>query len=70
MIGWRGTFPDPEDFLSEQFQQGAPYNFGNVAIKDANALMARADTDLNEAERLQEYQQAEQMLVDQVAWVP
>lgn len=69
-IGWTAYYPDPQDWLSLQFLPGAQYNFGNVNIKDANTLLMAADTNLNQAQRLQQYQQAEQLLVDQVAWIP
>lgn len=69
-IGWRAYYPDPQDWLSLQFMSHAEYNAGNVSVPDAETLMSRADTDLNLSERLQQYQQAEQMLVDQVAWIP
>ncbi len=70
MLGWFADYPDPEDWLSLQFVPGAPYNAGNVSLPDATTHLNRADTDLNQADRLQQYQQAEQLLVDQVAWVP
>ncbi len=69
-IGWTAYYPDPQDWLSLQFLPGAQYNFGGVESKPADALMMAADTNLNQSERLQQYQQAEQLLVDQVAWVP
>lgn len=71
-IGWRAYYPDPEDWLSLQFLccPEAEYNQGHVNVADANALMTRADVNPNQSERLQQYQQAEQLLVDQVAWVP
>jgi oligopeptide transport system substrate-binding protein len=69
-VGWRAYYPDPQDWLSLQFAPGAQYNAGNVNLPDATTRMNRADTDLNQSDRLQQYQQAEQLLVDQVAWVP
>ncbi len=69
-IGWTAYYPDPQDWLSLQFLPGAQYNFGGVNVKDANVLMQAADTNLNQAQRLQQYQQAEQLLADQVAWIP
>lgn len=69
-IGWTAYYPDPQDWLSLQFLPGAQYNFGNVELKPADTLMMAADTNLNQSQRLQQYQQAEQLLVDQVAWVP
>lgn len=69
-VGWTAYYPDPQDWLSLQFLPGAQYNFGSVDLKDANALMMAADTNLNQSQRVQQYQQAEQLLADQVAWIP
>jgi oligopeptide transport system substrate-binding protein len=71
-IGWRGYYPDPQDWLSLQFLccPAAPYNFGHVNLQAADKLMEQADVNPDQVQRFQEYQQAEQMLVDQVAWVP
>lgn len=69
-VGWTAYYPDPQDWLSLQFLPGAQYNFGGVDLKDADALMMAADTNLNQSQRLQQYQQAEQLLVNQVAWIP
>ena len=69
-IGWTAYYPDPQDWLSLQFLPGAQYNFGGVDIKDANTLLMAADTNANQSQRLQQYQQAEQLLADQVAWIP
>jgi oligopeptide transport system substrate-binding protein len=71
-IGWRAYYPDPQNWLSLQFLccPEAAYNAGHVNQADANALMAQADANLDQTQRLKQYQQAEQKLVDQVAWVP
>lgn len=71
-IGWRAYYPDPQDWLSLQFQccPEAEYNAGHVNASAANGLMTQADVNPNEAQRMQQYQQAEQLLVDQVAWIP
>jgi peptide/nickel transport system substrate-binding protein/oligopeptide transport system substrate-binding protein len=67
---WIADFPDPWDWLSEQFLPGLPNNLGHVNLPAANALMRTADVDQNSTRRLLEYQEAEQMLVTNVAWIP
>jgi peptide/nickel transport system substrate-binding protein/oligopeptide transport system substrate-binding protein len=71
-IGWRAYYPDPQNWLSLQFLccPESAYNAGHVSQADANTLMAQADANLDQTQRLKQYQQAEQKLVDQVAWVP
>jgi ABC-type oligopeptide transport system substrate-binding subunit len=67
---WEADFPDPWDWLSNQFLPESLYNTGHVNLPDANALMRTADVDQNSTRRLTEYQQAEQLLVTAVAWIP
>lgn len=77
--GWIADYPDPQDWLTLQFDAGVPnnnMNYGqnhssNASIQQATqALLRQADTTPNEAERLQQYMKAEQQLVDDVAWLP
>jgi len=77
--GWIADYPDPQDWLTLQFDAGVPnnnMNYGqnhssNASIQQATqALLHQADTNPNEAERLQQYMKAEQQLVDDVAWLP
>jgi peptide/nickel transport system substrate-binding protein/oligopeptide transport system substrate-binding protein len=68
-IGWSADYPDPQDWLSLQFAPGSINNTGNVNVPAANTLMAQADTNLDPTSRAQEYNQAEQLLVTDVAWI-
>ncbi len=78
-LSWVGEYPDPQDWLSLQFGQGEPdnnmnygQNTGSTAAQQTTTqqLLASADT-INQAQtRLQSYQQAEQQLVNDVAWLP
>ena len=67
---WVADYPDPQEWLTLQFLPGSPYNSSNVNVKDANNLMQRADLEADRAQRLLDYQAAEQLLVTQVAWLP
>ncbi|EFH89385.1 peptide ABC transporter substrate-binding protein [Ktedonobacter racemifer] len=78
-LSWIGEYPDPQDWLSYQFGKGTVnnnmnygQNFGPTAAKQ-QALqdqLTRADGLTNAGGRLQAYQQAEQQLVNDVAWLP
>jgi peptide/nickel transport system substrate-binding protein/oligopeptide transport system substrate-binding protein len=70
IIGWAADYPDPQDWLSLQFSPVSINNTGFVNLPEANTLMAKADTDLNPITRAQEYNQAEQLLVNAGAWIP
>jgi peptide/nickel transport system substrate-binding protein/oligopeptide transport system substrate-binding protein len=70
ILGWSADYPDPQDWLSLQFGPTSLNNTGFVNVPAANTLMTKADEDLNPVTRAQEYNQAEQLLVDQGAWIP
>ncbi len=72
LLGWIADYPDPQDWLSLQFAQG-PLNFTNyhdTGTFHAWQLMKQADVEQNPAKRMDFYHQAEQQLVDNVAWIP
>jgi peptide/nickel transport system substrate-binding protein/oligopeptide transport system substrate-binding protein len=69
-LGWGMDYPSPQDTLSLQFAPGALNNVGNVNVPAANTLMAQADVDLDQSSQSKLYNQAEQLLVNAVAWIP
>ena len=68
---WDADYPDPQDFLSLLFLP-EEYNLNDVD-RTANApvydLLRQADVELDPTVRTFDYQQAEQTLADQVAWI-
>ena len=78
-LGWVGYYPDPQDWLSIQFGRGTVnnnMNYGQNRATDAvqqqgvQQLLSQADSNMDAAQRLQQYMQAEQQLVNDVAWLP
>jgi oligopeptide transport system substrate-binding protein len=79
-IGWIADYPDPQDWTSVQFGQGAGNNnsnYGQNQSADAaqqqaiQKLLVQADANTeNSTERMQQYNQAEQQLVNDAAWIP
>jgi len=67
---WGADYADPQDILSLQMRTGSDYNYGHISAREADALLDRADVELDQATRLSLYQRAEQLFVDQVAWIP
>jgi peptide/nickel transport system substrate-binding protein/oligopeptide transport system substrate-binding protein len=74
LIGWSADYPDPQDWLSLQFAPGSPNNVSNYQDGANNftawKLCQQADVEQDPAKRLSLYHQAEQQLVDTVAWLP
>ncbi|HEY3992876.1 MAG TPA: peptide ABC transporter substrate-binding protein [Ktedonobacteraceae bacterium] len=78
-LSWVGEYPDPQDWLTRQFGNGSVFNnmnYGQNASSDvslqitAQQQMGAADSNFQASARLQAYQQAEQQLVKDVAWLP
>jgi oligopeptide transport system substrate-binding protein len=72
-FGWLADYPDPQDFLSVIYETGAPNDYFNSSVPAADALLKQADAisdPSQSAARLQLYNQAEQLMVDNVAVCP
>jgi peptide/nickel transport system substrate-binding protein/oligopeptide transport system substrate-binding protein len=69
-LSWIEDYPDPQDWLSTNLACASAYNHGSACDKQADTLMSAADASPDQAARLQEYREAEQALVTDVAWLP
>jgi oligopeptide transport system substrate-binding protein len=77
-IGWIADYPDPQDWTTLQFDNGAVNNNENYGQNHSpdvtqqvqtQKLLEQADSNLNTTQRLQQYETAEQQLVNDVAWM-
>jgi oligopeptide transport system substrate-binding protein len=72
-IGWISDYPDPQDWISLQFDKVSTQNGENYGInadQQANQdLMDQADVNPDNASRMQQYNKIEQQLVNEVAWM-
>ena len=78
-IGWIAEYPDPKDLTTLQFDKGSPYNSSNygqnkssdaVQQQQVQQQLEQADVNTDVNARFQIYNQAEQQLVNDVAWMP
>ena len=78
-LSWVGEYPDPQDWLSRQFASGSVFNNMNYGQNTSSDVarqqltqrqLVSADANFQTSARLQSYQQAEQQLVNDVAWLP
>lgn len=78
-LAWVAEYPDPQDWLTRQFDMGVPnnnMNYGQNSSSDAarqqntQKQLEAADANFQQEARLQAYQKAEQQLVNDVAWLP
>ncbi|EFO81766.1 extracellular solute-binding protein family 5 [Oscillochloris trichoides DG-6] len=70
---WGADYPDPHNFLSLQLQSDSPYNNGHWSNPEFDQLTTTADQigdPARSAERLRLYNQAEQIAVREVGWLP
>jgi oligopeptide transport system substrate-binding protein len=78
-LSWVAEYPDPQDWLTRQFDNGSVYNnmnYGQNLSGDAaqqqniQQSLEKADGNVQSDARLQAYQLDEQQLVNDVAWLP
>ncbi|HZY40787.1 MAG TPA: peptide ABC transporter substrate-binding protein, partial [Anaerolineae bacterium] len=63
--GWCADYPDPENFTDALFHTGAQQNQSHYSNPQVDALLEQARTERAVTKRLQLYQQAEQLIVDE-----
>ncbi len=61
--GWCADYPDPENFADVLFHTGAQQNIGNYSNPALDAILDQARVEQDGTKRIQLYQQAEQILV-------
>jgi oligopeptide transport system substrate-binding protein len=68
---WGADYPDPQNFLSQQLRTGVGNNNGHFSNEEFDSLVDQADVLTgNVGERLSLYNQAEQIAIDEVGWLP
>ena len=69
-LGWAADYPDPQDFLDILFHTESETNHGAYSNADVDALLEEARIERDGNKRIALYNQAEQMIIDDAAWVP
>ena len=69
-LGWQADYPDPQDFLDILFHTESKLNHGAYSNAEVDAILERARTLQDPIERVREYQVAEELIVNDGAWVP
>jgi oligopeptide transport system substrate-binding protein len=68
--GWIGDYPDPQTFLFLLESRNKGFNAGRWSNPDYDALMRRAETELDPAARAALLRQAETIVVRELPWIP
>jgi oligopeptide transport system substrate-binding protein len=64
---WCADYPDPENFADTLFHSGAEENIGHYANPAVDTLLEQARVESDVPTRMQQYAQAEQLIVDDAA---
>lgn len=67
LSGWCADYPDPENFADALFHSGAQQNLGNYANPELDQLLEAARIEPDVQRRLERYQQAEELIVEDAA---
>ena len=68
--GWEADYPDAQDFLDVNFSSQSNLNDAKYSNPQVDALLTQARTEQDATKRTQEYQQAEQLIINDAAWLP
>ncbi len=69
-LGWIADYPDPQNFLDIKFHSQSANNEVGYSNSEVDDLLEEALKETDEAKRLKLYQDAEQIIVDDAAWIP
>lgn len=70
IIGWLADYPDPQDWLSLQFMSNSGGNNSSIHDPNLDKVFQQADVERDPAKRMALYNQAEQMVTNEVPWIP
>jgi oligopeptide transport system substrate-binding protein len=70
LLGWIADYPDPQNFLEILFHSESAQNHGGYSNPAVDALLDEARGTQDVQERLALYQQVEQLILDDAAWIP
>ena len=69
-LGWQADYPDPQDFLDILFHTDSSINHNGYSNPEVDRLLEDARIEQDVAARVSLYHQAEQIIVNDAAWVP
>lgn len=69
-LAWSPDYPDPHTFVDVLFRSDSQINSTQYSNAEVDALLDSATTEPDPARRVQLYQEAEQIIVNEAAWLP
>jgi oligopeptide transport system substrate-binding protein len=68
--GWIADYVDPEDFLDIKLHSQSTDNYGRYNNPEVDRMLEQARTERDTERRMNLYRQAEQLVVNDAAWIP
>ena len=69
-LGWQADYPDPQDFVDILFHSKSLDNNGVYSNPQVDKFLDQARVEKGTEKRFKLYQEAEQLIVDDAAWIP
>jgi ABC-type transport system substrate-binding protein len=69
-LGWIADYVDPQNFLDIKFHSDSANNETMYSNPEVDAFLEEARTEQDQAKRLGLYQQAEEIIVQDIPWIP
>lgn len=69
-LGWSADYPDPQDFLDILFHTESSINHGGYSNLQVDKILEQARVEQDVVKRVDLYNQAEEMIVKDAAWLP
>ena len=69
-IGWIMDYPDPENIIDLHFYSASRQNNTGYSNPEVDRIILQARTEADTTKRLQLYQQAEQIILEDAPWIP
>jgi len=69
-LSWQADYPDPQTFIDVLFRSNSAINYGGYANGLVDEYVVSAQTEQDATKRVKFYNDAEQIVVSEAAWLP
>jgi oligopeptide transport system substrate-binding protein len=69
-LSWQADYPDPQTFIDVLFRSSSAINYGGYANDTVDEYVTAAQTEQDATARVKYYNDAEQIVVSEAAWLP
>ena len=69
-LSWQADYPDPQTFIDVLFRSDSAINYGGYANPKVDEFVVSAQTEQDATRRVAFYNDAEQLIVSDAAWLP